>query len=115
MISGQMAMFYFGGLVGIPGSSPLLSLSIKATVRITGVQAGVGSYYQYSLCLHRHMEAGGQPQIWFLWCFPSSLETWYLTGLGQTDRLGLLMCSAALGFFCGFWGSDMELSRLARY
>lgn len=77
--------------------------------------AGWGGFLlsMLSVCLPGHMEARGQPQTWFLWGFPSSLETWYLTGLGQTDGLGLLMCSAALGFFCGFWGSNTELSRLA--
>lgn len=74
---------------------PLLSPRIKATVRITRVQAVVGSYCQCSLyvCTCVHMEARGQPWVWFLRCSPSSLEARSLAGLELAAGLGLLTYS----------------------
>ena len=65
--------------------------------------AGCGGFLlsMFSVCVHVHVEARGEPQVWFLWGRPS-LEAPSLTSLKLTARLGLLMGSAAPGFFWGF-------------
>lgn len=73
--------------MGIPGSSPLLSLSIKAIVRITGVQAGVGSYCHCSLYVcpdtwrpEDSLRHGSSGAVHLLWRHSTSLAWDRLTG-----------------------------------
>lgn len=86
---------FFGGLVWIPGSSTTaFSQDQSYSKDHQGVGCGGFLLSMFSVCVHVHMEARGEPQVWFLWGRPS-LEAPSLTGLKQTARLELLTGSAA--------------------